>query len=145
MFGAMTTAAAIAALEDEFALFSDWEERFAYLIDLGRALPPLAEHERTDLTKVRGCASQVWLVTEERDGRLVFRGESDAYLVKGLIAVLLRIFSDRTPADILSVDPRALAARLGLSDALTAQRSNGLFSMVARIRREAEAATSGAR
>jgi cysteine desulfuration protein SufE len=134
----VTTSAAITELEDEFALFSDWEERFAYLIDLGRALPPLAEHERNEATKVRGCASQVWLVTEQRDGRLVFRGESDAHLVKGLIAVLLRIFSDRTPADILSVDPKVLASRLGLSDALTAQRSNGLFSMLARIRHEAE-------
>lgn len=130
----MTTADAIAELEEEFALFSDWEERFSYLIDLGRQMPPLSEHERSDATKVRGCASQVWLVSETHDGRLVFRGESDAHLVKGLIAVLLRIFSDRTPADILSVDPKVLATRLGLSDALTAQRSNGLFSMLARIR-----------
>lgn len=131
---------AIAAVEADFALFSDWEERFAYLIDLGRQLPPLAPHERSEATKVRGCASQVWLVTEPRDGRMHFRGESDAHLVKGLIAVLLQVFSGRTPAEILSVDPKDLAARLGLSDALTAQRSNGLFSMIARIRREAQAA-----
>ncbi len=131
--------AAIAELEDEFALFSDWEERFAYLIDLGRAMAPLAEVERSEANKVRGCASQVWLVSERRDGRLFFRGESDAFLVKGLIAVMLRVFSGRTPADILSVEPKALAARLGLSEALTAQRSNGLFSMMERIRREAHA------
>jgi cysteine desulfuration protein SufE len=131
---------AIAAVEADFALFADWEERFAYLIDLGRQLPPLAPHERSEATKVRGCASQVWLVTEPRDGRMHFRGESDAHLVKGLIAVLLQVFSGRTPAEILSVDPKDLAARLGLSDALTAQRSNGLFSMIARIRREAQAA-----
>jgi cysteine desulfuration protein SufE len=130
----LTTADAIAELESEFALFSDWEDRFAYLIDLGRALAPLAESERTDATKVRGCASQVWLVSEMRDGVLHFRGESDAHLVKGLIAVLLRVFSGRAPQDILSVDPKALAARLGLADALTAQRSNGLFSMLTRIR-----------
>lgn len=129
-----TIEGAIAAVEDEFALFSDWEERFAYLIDLGRALAPLADAEKTDAAKVRGCASQVWLVNEARDGKLFFRGESDAFLVKGLIAVLLRVFSGRTAAEILSVDPRALAARLGLADALTAQRSNGLFSMMERIR-----------
>jgi cysteine desulfuration protein SufE len=130
----MTIDTAIAELEDEFALFSDWEERFAYLIDLGKKLAPLAESERTEATKVRGCASQVWLVAERRDGRIFFRGESDAFLVKGLIAVLLRVFSARSPAEILSVDPKALAARLGLSDALTAQRSNGLHAMMGRIR-----------
>lgn len=135
----MSIADAIAEVEDEFALFSDWEERFAHLIDLGRAMAPLAADERTEATKVRGCASQVWLVSEARDGRLYFRGESDAHLVKGLIAVLLRIYSGRTPAEILSVDPQALTRRLGLADALTAQRSNGLHAMMARIRKEAEA------
>ena len=132
--------AAIAALEEEFALFSDWEERFAHLIDLGRALTPLNDTEKTAATKVTGCASQVWLVSAARDGRLFFRGESDAFLVKGLIAVLLRVFSGRTPAEILSIDPQALARRLGLSDALTSQRSNGLLSMMARIRAEASKA-----
>jgi cysteine desulfuration protein SufE len=131
---------AVAAVEEEFAFFSDWEERFAHLIDLGRAMAPLTAEERTELTRVRGCASQVWLVSEARDGRLFFRGESDAHLVKGLIAVLLRVFSGRTPAEIVSLEPKALAARLGLDGALTAQRSNGLFSMMARIRREAETA-----
>jgi cysteine desulfuration protein SufE len=137
----MTIEDAIAALEDEFALFSDWEERFAYLIDLGRALPPLAQMELNEPNKVRGCASQVWLVSEASDGRLHFRGDSDAFLVKGLVAVMLRVFSGRTPAEIISVDPKALAKRLGLSDALTAQRSNGLFSMIERIRREAHASS----
>jgi len=137
----MTIEDAIAALEDEFTLFSDWEERFAYLIDLGRALPPLAQMERNETNKVRGCASQVWLVSENADGRLHFRGDSDAFLVKGLVAVILRVFSGRTPAEIISVDPKALAKRLGLSDALTAQRSNGLFSMIERIRREAHASS----
>ncbi len=136
-----TIETAIAALEDEFALFSDWEERFAYLIDLGRALAPLEQIERNDTNKVRGCASQVWLVSEPRDGKLFFRGESDAFLVRGLIAVLLRVFSGRTPGEILSIEPKALAARLGLSQALTSQRSNGLFSMMERIRREAHAAS----
>lgn len=132
-----TIDAAIAALEDDLALLPDWEERFSYLIDLGKRLPPLAEAERNEATKVRGCASQVWIVSERRDGRLYFRGESDAFLVKGLIAVLLQVYSGRTPAEILSVDPKALAARLGLAEALTAQRSNGLHSMIQRIRVEA--------
>lgn len=132
-----TIDAAIAALEDDLALLPDWEERFSYLIDLGKQMPPLAEHERTEATKVRGCASQVWIVPERRDGRLFFRGESDAFLVKGLIAVLLQVYSGRTAEEILAVDPKGLAARLGLSDALTAQRSNGLYSMMQRIRSEA--------
>ena len=129
-----TIDAAIADLEDELALLPDWEERFSYLIDLGKQMAPLTDGERNEATKVRGCASQVWLVPERRDGRLWFRGDSDAFLVKGLIAVLLRVYSGRTPEEILRVDPKALAARLGLSDALTAQRSNGLFSMMQRIR-----------
>lgn len=129
-----TIESAIADLEDELALLPDWEERFSYLIDLGKQLAPLAESERCEATKVRGCASQVWLVSERRDGRLFFRGESDAFLVKGLIAVLLRVYSGRTPEEILALDPKALAARLGLSEALTAQRSNGLFAMMQRIR-----------
>lgn len=129
----------MAEVEADFALFPDWEERFAYLIDMGRQMAPLGEHEKTEATKVRGCASQVWLVSEARDGRLHFRGESDAHLVRGLIAVLLRIYSGRTPAEILSVEPKDLAGRLGLDGALTAQRSNGLHSMMMRIRREAEA------
>lgn len=132
-----TIEAAIAALEDDLALLPDWEERFSYLIDLGKQMPALGDHERTEATKVRGCASQVWIVSERRDGRLFFRGESDAFLVKGLIAILLQIYSGRTAEEILSVDPKELAARLGLSDALTAQRSNGLYSMMQRIRAEA--------
>ncbi|MDZ4777705.1 MAG: SufE family protein [Alphaproteobacteria bacterium] len=132
-----TIDAAITALEDDLALLPDWEERFSYLIDLGKQMAPLAEHERTEATKVRGCASQVWIVPERRDGRLFLRGESDAFLVKGLIAVLLQVYSGRTAEEILAVDPKGLAARLGLSDALTAQRSNGLYSMMQRIRSEA--------
>ena len=97
----------------------------------------MSHAEKSDANKVRGCASQVWLVSEPADGKLFFRGESDAFLVKGLIAVLLRVFSGRTPVEILSVEPRALAARLGLSEALTSQRSNGLLSMMERVRREA--------
>ena len=129
------------ALDDlvaEFDLLGDWEERYRYVIDLGRDLTPLAADERTDANKVRGCASQVWLVTQAGEGgTLVFRGDSDAHIVRGLIAILLRLYSGRPPADILAVDAKAGFERLGLSGALSAQRSNGLFSMVERIRRDA--------
>jgi len=132
--------ATIEDIAEEFALFSDWEERYAHIIELARGLTPLSEAEHSDANKVRGCASQVWLVTERRQEhpeKLYFRGDSDAHLVRGLIALLLRIFSGRTPAEILSVDPRAVFNRLSLGDALTPQRSNGLFSMMDRIRRDA--------
>lgn len=130
-------------LEDlaaEFDLLGDWEERYRHVIDLGRALEPLAEAEHSDANKVRGCASQVWLVTERGDaGRLRFRGDSDAHIVRGLIALLLRLYSGRTPAEILAFDAKAAFAQLGLAGALSTQRSNGLFSMVERIRRDAAA------
>jgi cysteine desulfuration protein SufE len=127
---------ALAELETEFDLLGDWEERFRYVIDLGRGLAPLTDAERSDQNKVRGCASQVWLVSERGpDGRLSFRGDSDAHLVRGLIAILLRLYSGRTPAEILAIDAKAAVERLGLPGALSTQRSNGLFSMVERIRR----------
>lgn len=132
--------AALAEVADEFAFFSDWEERYAHILDMGRTLAPLSGPEHNDATRVRGCASQVWLVTDARSDapeRLFFRGDSDAHLVRGLIAVLLRIFSGRLPADIASVTPQDVASRLGLVDALTPQRSNGLFAMMRRIQAEA--------
>jgi cysteine desulfuration protein SufE len=132
---------ALAELKDEFELLGDWEERYRYVIELGRELAPLADAERTDAYKVRGCASQVWLVTEpQADGSLKFRGDSDAHIVRGLIAILLRLYSGRTPGEILAFDAKAAFEALGLSGALSAQRSNGLASMVARIRRDAEMA-----
>jgi cysteine desulfuration protein SufE len=133
------------ALSAEFDLLDDWEERYRYVIDLGRALEPLSEAERSDANKVRGCASQVWLITEPQpDGRLAFRGDSDAHIVRGLIAILLRLYSSRTPEEILAIDARDGFEQLGLVGALSAQRSNGLFSMVERIRRDAEAAKATA-
>ena len=132
---------ALTELEEEFELLGDWEERYRYVIDLGRDLAPLADAERTEATRVRGCASQVWLVTEPQgDGTLRFRGDSDAHIVRGLIAVLLRLYSGRSPAEILAFDAKAAFEGLGLAGALSAQRSNGLASMVARIRRDAELA-----
>src|ERR1700722_8347490 len=127
-------------LSSEFDLLDDWEERYRYVIDLGRALEPLSEAERGDANKVRGCASQVWLVRQaDTDGRLEFRGDSDAHIVRGLIAILLRLYSKRMPEEILAFDARAAFDRLGLSGALSGQRTNGLYSMVERIRRDAEA------
>src|SRR5580693_458668 len=129
---------ALADLEDEFDVLGDWEERYRYVIDLGRDLAPLADAERSDANKVRGCASQVWLVTEPGDdGTLRFRGDSDAHIVRGLIAILMRLYSGRTATAILSFDAKAALTRLGLTEALSQQRSNGLFSMIERIRRDA--------
>jgi cysteine desulfuration protein SufE len=126
-------------LSAEFDILGDWEERYRYVIDLGRELAPLTDAERSDANKVRGCASQVWLVTEpQADGALQFRGDSDAHIVRGLIAILLRLFSGRRPVEILGFDVKAALEALGLSSALSQQRSNGLASMVARIRRDAE-------
>jgi cysteine desulfuration protein SufE len=131
----------LAELADEFDILGDWEERYRYVIELGRELAPLSDAERSDANKVRGCASQVWLVTEPHgDGSLGFRGDSDAHIVRGLIAILLRLFSGRQPAEILAFDAKAGLDKLGLSGALSQQRSNGLASMVARIRRDAELA-----
>jgi cysteine desulfuration protein SufE len=129
----------------EFDLLGDWEERYRYVIDLGRALDPLSEADRGDANKVRGCASQVWLVQRDApDGGLEFRGDSDAHIVRGLIAILLRLYSGRRAEEILAFDARSAFDRLGLSGALSAQRSNGLHSMVERIRRDAKAARASA-
>jgi len=135
---------ALNALADEFELLGDWEERYRYVIELGRELEPLSDGERADANKVRGCASQVWLVTEpQADGGLRFRGDSDAHIVRGLIAVLLRLFSGRRPDEILATDPKAVFEKLGLAGALSSQRSNGLAAMATRIRRDAQAAMAG--
>lgn len=141
----VTIDAVLDEIESEFDLLGDWEERYRHVIDLGRGLEPLRAHERTDANKVRGCASQVWLVTEPlADGRLTFRGDSDAHIVRGLIAILLRLYSGRSSDEILAFDARGAFKRLGLTGALSAQRSNGLFSMTERIRRDAARAASPA-
>ena len=134
--------AALDDLAETFEFLGDWEERYRHVIDLGRDLAPLTDAERSDDNKVRGCASQVWLVTEPGpDGALRFRGDSDAHIVRGLIAILMDLYSGREPAKILAFDAPAAFARLGLTGALSQQRANGLASMVARIRHDA-AATS---
>jgi cysteine desulfuration protein SufE len=130
----------LAELAEEFELLGDWEQRYRYVIDLGSELDPLPPEEHTDANKVRGCASQVWLVSEPQPGgRIGFRGDSDAHIVRGLIAILLRLYSGRTARQILDFDARAGLAKLGLDQALSTQRSNGLAAMLQRIRRDAEA------
>lgn len=140
----MSEATTLENIRADFELLDEWEDRYRYLIELGRALPPFPEAERIDVNKVRGCASQVWLATRvDRTGdvpRLDIQGDSDAHIVKGLIAVLLAVVDGRTAAEILKSEPHRLFAELGLAEHLTPQRSNGFASMVARIRHDAEAA-----
>ncbi|MCB5176322.1 MULTISPECIES: SufE family protein [Microvirga] len=128
-----------------FELLDDWEERYRYIIELGRQMEPLAEEAHTDANKVQGCASQVWLVTQldpTQGDKPVLRlvGDSDAHIVRGLVALLISLYSGKTPADALSTDALALFKELGLSEHLTPQRSNGVRSMVERIRHDAQAA-----
>jgi cysteine desulfuration protein SufE len=130
-------------LIEEFDLLDDWEDRYRYVIELGRTLPPLTAAEHSDANKVRGCASQVWMVSEVADGgepSLRIRGNSDAHIVRGLIAILLALYSGRPAREIVAADAEAVFRRIGLRDHLTSQRSNGLSSMVARIRADAERA-----
>ena len=121
-------------LIERFEIFDDWEERYAYLIELGRKLQPLSAEEHSEQNKVRGCVSQVWLVHEERDGLHHFRADSDAFIVKGLAAVLLLLYSGKTGAEIGEIDIEGTFSQLGLSSHLTPSRRNGFFSMVKKIR-----------
>ena len=142
----METAAPLAMTIDEiienFALLDEWDDRYRYLIELGRALAPLEERDRRDSNKVQGCASQVWLSTAVKpNGQggpvLSFMGDSDAHIVRGLIAVLFAIYSGKHARDIVSTDAVAIFERLGLREHLTPQRSNGFRSMVERIKSDA--------
>jgi cysteine desulfuration protein SufE len=130
---------------DNFSVLDAWDDRYRYVIELGRTLAPLPEDQRTDANKVQGCASQVWLTTDVRaDGQdgpvLSFTGDSDAHIVRGLIAILFALYSGRHARDILATDALDLFDRMGLREHLTPQRSNGLRSMVERIRTEARSA-----
>jgi cysteine desulfuration protein SufE len=128
----------------DFDLLSDWEDRYRYVIELGRGLEPLPESDRSPATKVQGCVSQVWLSTRiDRSAgtpRLTFVGDSDAHIVRGLIAILFALYSGRTPKEILSIDAGQKLGLLHLKEHLTPQRSNGLMAMVKRIRSDAEGA-----
>jgi cysteine desulfuration protein SufE len=142
----------MADIEDilgNFTLLDEWDDRYRYLIELGRELPSLAEAARNDANKVQGCASQVWLDTTVRpDGAggpvLTFAGDSDAHIVRGLIAVLFAIYSGKSAREILNTDAVKLFEGMGLREHLTPQRSNGFRSMVERIRTDARAALAAA-
>ena len=129
-------------LVDEFQFLDDWMDRYRYIIDLGKQLPDFPEEWMTDTYKVRGCQSQVWLKPDSQDGRLVFRAASDAAIVSGLIAILLKIYSDRTPEEILATPPSFIEG-IGLDEHLSPSRSNGLHSMINKIFGYAQAAAGG--
>lgn len=136
----------IQQIMDDFELLDSWDDRYRYVIELGRALPQLPVDEHSDRNKVQGCASQVWLVSETRaagngSGPLIdFRGDSDAHIVKGLIAILFALYSGQPAKKILDTDANEVFNKLGLGEHLTPQRSNGFRSMVNRIRADAQAA-----
>jgi cysteine desulfuration protein SufE len=136
-------------IRDNFALLDDWDDRYRYVIELGRTLTPMPEEEHSAANKVQGCASQVWLSRQidREDGTapvLTYRGDSDAHIVRGLIAILLTLYSGRTPQQILSIDAAAVFDEFGFREHLTPQRSNGLRSMIERIRVDAREALAAA-
>lgn len=126
---------------ENFALLEDWEDRYRYVIELGKELDPLAQSDRNPKNKVHGCASQVWLSThvdrDQQPPRLNFTGDSDAHIVRGLVAIAIAIFNDKAPSEILKEDAEAVFEQLGLRQHLTAQRSNGLKALVDRIKVDA--------
>lgn len=140
---------AIDDILEDFSLLDEWDDRYRYVIELGRTLAPLPESERTEVNKVRGCASQVWLSTTFENGpdgpRLRFVGDSDAHIVRGLIAILLALYSGETARKIVDTDALETFDRIGLREHLTPQRSNGLRAMVDRIRAQARVASEAAR
>jgi cysteine desulfuration protein SufE len=138
--GEATAVDAIAAIDDELSLFDDWMDRYGYIIELGRKLPPFPDDWANDAHRVPGCQSRVWMEAEARDGALFFAGASDAAIVSGLVALLLRVYSGRRPAEILATDPVFLKD-LGLIEALSTNRGNGIAAMARAIRERAAAET----
>ncbi len=134
--------AAFEEIAEDFEFLDDWEDRYRHVIELGKAMEPLDEALKVPATKVHGCVSQVWLISDIRDGHFHFRGDSDAMIVRGLIAILGALYNGLTPDEVLAVDAPAELARLGLDQHLSAQRSNGLRSMVERIRKLAAQAAA---
>lgn len=138
----MTELPTFAEITENLSFLDDWEDRYRYLIELGQMLPPLPEAQRIDDNKIIGCVSQVWLVASasaDQPKHIHFAGDSDAMIVKGLVAVLLALYSGRPAAEIAATDALAALDDLGLREHLTAQRSNGLAAMIKRMRAEAEA------
>lgn len=135
----MGSVSALETIRDDLAFLDDWDDRYRYLIDLGKAMAPLPAEAYCDANKVQGCASQVWLLMARapETGALSIRGDSDALIVKGLVALVIALFNGKTPTEIRTIDAKAFFDEIGLSSHLTAQRSNGLASMVARIKAEA--------
>lgn len=136
-------------ITDNFELLDEWDDRYRYIIELGRTLPELPEDARTETNKVRGCASQVWMKTEVQPNGsagpvLQFQGDSDAHIVRGLIAILFALYSGQPAQQILSTDAQSLFEKLGLREHLTPQRSNGFRAMVDRIQSDARAAMAAA-
>ncbi|MEM6711505.1 MAG: SufE family protein [Pseudomonadota bacterium] len=129
-------------IQDNFDFLTDWEDRYRYIIELGRTLDPLSDTERSETTRVLGCASQVWLLRDHhgQENTLHFRGDSDAHIVRGLIAIVLSLYNGKTPRDALDIDAGVTLGALGLNEHLSPQRSNGLQSMIERIRSDAQAA-----
>jgi cysteine desulfuration protein SufE len=129
-------------LVDDFELFEDWEERYRYIVDLGKNLVPMDEADKTEANKVRGCMSQVWMTCRNDNGSppvLTFTADSDAFIVKGLIAILMELYSGRTPPEILELDATEALSKLGLASHLSPNRRNGFVAMVDRIKAEAQA------
>ncbi|WP_411956232.1 SufE family protein [Arvimicrobium flavum] len=130
-------------IRNDFAFLDDWEDRYRYVIELGQELPPYPESARNDSHKVRGCVSQVWLNTNLGDGhdpKITFQGDSDAHIVRGLVAILLALYSGRRASEIVSTDAEITLRELGLDEHLTPQRSNGVRSMVKRMKHDAQLA-----
>ncbi|MDD9797611.1 MAG: SufE family protein [Alphaproteobacteria bacterium] len=133
----------IKKLQDDFALFDDWEERYRYIIELGSQLTPLQADEYNESNKVQGCVSQAWLICEGNADRLILRGDSDAHIVRGLIAILLMLYSGKSAQTILALNAKDIFQQLGLGEHLTPQRSNGFYAMVDRIRSDTETFLGG--
>lgn len=136
-------ATTIQTIREDFSYLDEWEDRYRYVIELGEALPAFPDKDRTAANKVPGCVSQVWLTTDSGPGLnpvIIFQGDSDAHIVRGLVAIMLALFSGRTASEILGIDAETTLKALGLDEHLTPQRANGLRSMVKRIKRDAEAA-----
>jgi cysteine desulfuration protein SufE len=121
---------------DEFSLFDNWEDKYEYLIDIGKKLPVLEDTHKKDENKIRGCQSTVWMVSEYKDGRIFYKADSDAMIVKGLISMLIRVFSGQKPADIVAADMKFIDA-IGMSTHLAQTRSNGLRSMIKQMKLDA--------
>ena len=135
--------ATIQAIRDDFAFLDDWEDKYRYVIDLGEALPPFPESARDAEHKVQGCVSQVWLLSGRGEGAdpvITFLGDSDAHIVRGLVAIMLALFSGRKASQIVTTDAEELMRSLGLDEHLTPQRANGLRSMIKRIKQDAQGA-----